>query len=355
MYGQDNIGSACTLDARHTRKDTAGNGCNQGWNNQICGCTGEQHGHVRERVGWVAVPEGKGTLGDLEFEALSITASSAATPVIFSRTYRHAPGVFGSVHYRDSDVAVLRASTAASATGFKVVVHEDRCSDTERVHGDDVVSILVMKHGAAGVASPSPPPPVYGFCASCDNGQRDGEETDTDCGGSTCDKCESGFGCESAADCASGHCDEGTCVSCFNGIQDGGETAADCGGSCAQLCSVGQTCGTDTDCQTGKCEQADANSALVCTALTPLDLCTNGLEDNIEVSLDCGGEICRSVGQLCAVGSPCIVDDDCTTGLCFHYDPYSNAEGGAAAAGGGAGGAGGAAGTTGAGAGCGRG
>lgn len=39
---------------------------------------------------------------------------------------------------------------------------------------------------------------------SCTNGIRDGEETDTDCGGSVCNKCRSGWRCEKATDCQSG-------------------------------------------------------------------------------------------------------------------------------------------------------
>jgi len=47
---------------------------------------------------------------------------------------------------------------------------------------------------------------------SCTNGIRDGEETDTDCGGSECDKCRNGWKCERITDCQSGlQCLEGYC------------------------------------------------------------------------------------------------------------------------------------------------
>jgi len=49
---------------------------------------------------------------------------------------------------------------------------------------------------------------------SCTNGIRDGEETDTDCGGSECYKCRNGWTCERTTDCQSGlQCLEGYCSS----------------------------------------------------------------------------------------------------------------------------------------------
>lgn len=38
VRGQDNVGSACTLDANHDRQTTAENGCLQKWGNQVCQC-----------------------------------------------------------------------------------------------------------------------------------------------------------------------------------------------------------------------------------------------------------------------------------------------------------------------------
>ncbi len=46
---------------------------------------------------------------------------------------------------------------------------------------------------------------------SCTNGIRDGEETDTDCGGSECNKCGIGWKCERTTDCESGACIENYC------------------------------------------------------------------------------------------------------------------------------------------------
>lgn len=46
---------------------------------------------------------------------------------------------------------------------------------------------------------------------SCDDGVRNGDETDADCGGSLCRPCGLAHGCIDAADCHSGRCNAGLC------------------------------------------------------------------------------------------------------------------------------------------------
>ncbi len=47
---------------------------------------------------------------------------------------------------------------------------------------------------------------------SCDNGLQDGDETDVDCGGDTCQPCSVGQTCLVDPDCRSGVCDDGVCA-----------------------------------------------------------------------------------------------------------------------------------------------
>ncbi|MEM9069712.1 MAG: hypothetical protein AAGE52_14465 [Myxococcota bacterium] len=47
---------------------------------------------------------------------------------------------------------------------------------------------------------------------SCDDGVRNGSETDIDCGG-TCDACANFLACETSDDCQSGNCDDDVCSS----------------------------------------------------------------------------------------------------------------------------------------------
>ena len=92
-------------------------------------------------------------------------------------------------------------------------------------------------------------------------------------------KCGDGQDCVSDIDCQHNRCfDDGTgqvqgqgvCTSFYNGVQDDDETDVDCGGSAATLegrrCTVGQKCATNFDCFTTVCGQ-------VCTDATDNDTC----------------------------------------------------------------------------------
>src|SRR5262249_40338049 len=50
--------------------------------------------------------------------------------------------------------------------------------------------------------------------ATCRDGRRNGAETDVDCGGGTCPRCQDGKTCRVANDCVSGTCPNGRCVTC---------------------------------------------------------------------------------------------------------------------------------------------
>jgi hypothetical protein len=55
---------------------------------------------------------------------------------------------------------------------------------------------------------PPPPDPVE----QCTDGEKNGFETDTDCGGPACDPCATGDACATATDCAESMCTDGTCT-----------------------------------------------------------------------------------------------------------------------------------------------
>lgn len=63
----------------------------------------------------------------------------------------------------------------------------------------------------------------------------DGDESDTDCGGS-CGDCPAAGLCRTGADCQSGGCDGGLCraPSCRDGLRNGFESGVDCGGTCSE-------------------------------------------------------------------------------------------------------------------------
>jgi len=88
---------------------------------------------------------------------------------------------------------------------------------------------------------------------------------------------------------------------CTDQIHNGDETGVDCGGSCGK-CNIGDHCKINNDCDDGNCV------AGVCTALP----CDNGVKDNAETDIDCGGGTCRK----CSGGRSCKVADDCFSGSC---------------------------------------
>ncbi|HEX4336222.1 MAG TPA: hypothetical protein VH062_09935 [Polyangiaceae bacterium] len=144
--------------------------------------------------------------------------------------------------------------------------------------------------------------------ASCGDGVKNGDETDTDCGGS-CSGCAVMKACGANKDCAlpaSGICAGGKCAAatCSDGIQNGSESDADCGGSCAG-CALTKTCGVNTDCvlpASGKCTGGK------CVA----PLCTDGVQNGTETDTDCGG----SCPADCAVGNGCTKSTDCAASAC---------------------------------------
>lgn len=101
----------------------------------------------------------------------------------------------------------------------------------------------------AGVGSPAGVPTTAGFCAapSCANSKKDGQETDWNCGGPSCDACADGRVCERDSDCI-GDCVAGRC-------KGSSGTGLSCGFGTSQLCAVGDSCEANShlDCASGFC------------------------------------------------------------------------------------------------------
>ena len=95
----------------------------------------------------------------------------------------------------------------------------------------------------------------------CAHGRQDGNETDTDCGGGICPGCGAGHGCLRDADCGSVACDATSlsCVAttCLDQHRDSDESDVDCGGTSCNACGVGKKCNSNFDCISGHfCQQA---------------------------------------------------------------------------------------------------
>ncbi|HVY47933.1 MAG TPA: hypothetical protein VHB21_18725 [Minicystis sp.] len=119
----------------------------------------------------------------------------------------------------------------------------------------------------------------------CTNGMLDApEETDIDCGG-ICAPCTNGKHCDLPSDCQSGVCN-GTCFAptCSDGVKNQNETDVDCGGGPTTLgclpCPNGKHCMLGRDCQSGVCNAG--------TCAPPS--CHDGVKNGNETDVDCGGQ-----------------------------------------------------------------
>lgn len=147
--------------------------------------------------------------------------------------------------------------------------------------------------------------------SACFDGKRNGDESDIDCGGS-CDGCEAARRCEQDSDCESQSCQGNICVpgagsakaACDDGKRNGDETDIDCGGSCPADCEELQGCAQDSDCESGACDP----KSLQCIQAS----CRDTKKNNQETDVDCGGRSCAG----CASGQDCLLPFDCLSLAC---------------------------------------
>jgi hypothetical protein len=94
---------------------------------------------------------------------------------------------------------------------------------------------------------------------------------------------------------------------CKDGLLDQDETDVDCGGRvCPARCPAGKSCLADSDCDRSKSPVNCSRSTFKC-----VDGCTDGSKDGDETGIDCGG----SCPQKC-VGEPCTANDGCQSLNC---------------------------------------
>jgi hypothetical protein len=131
---------------------------------------------------------------------------------------------------------------------------------------------------AAGVQ-----PPIV----NCHDSEKNGPETDVDCGGS-CTACVDGKTCSTAADCMSRICTNNICqaATCADGAKNGLETDIDCGVYCSP-CGDAEACIAAIDCSSHVCTKH------LCTAPT----CNDGVKNGTEADIDCGGLTCPPVAM----------------------------------------------------------
>jgi len=149
----------------------------------------------------------------------------------------------------------------------------------------------------------------------CNDHQQDGDETGVDCGGPTCPvRCANGGMCAAGSDCDSGICNLVTnlCVAsnCEDGMRDDAETDVDCGGGTCAKCGDGKACTTPGDCNSLLCNRT--------THLCVADPCFDGTKDQSETDTDCGG-LCQAKcknNQGCNNVNDCVAGATCTVSKC---------------------------------------
>lgn len=146
--------------------------------------------------------------------------------------------------------------------------------------------------------------------ATCNDGTKNGAETDVDCGGGACPTCDIGKSCTMDGDCTSNVCDPNTtkCIAaatCNDGIKNQDETDVDCGGSKCGTCGIGKACTQNSDCGTMNCDG-------MTKTCSPMATCNDGIKNQDESDIDCGGMTCNA----CPLGDTCVDDGDCMSGSC---------------------------------------
>src|SRR5664279_308510 len=146
------------------------------------------------------------------------------------------------------------------------------------------------------------------FPQHCYDNAQNMDETDLNCGGSTCTPCLVDRTCDTTRDCAGSlSCVQRVCAvpSCSDGVKNGRESDVDCGGSCA-TCAHGKSCAAAIDCAAGVCTDG------LCLAAT----CGDAIKNGDETDTDCGGGCLPCApGKRCTVAAGCgsLV---CTNGIC---------------------------------------
>jgi hypothetical protein len=178
-----------------------------------------------------------------------------------------------------------------------------------------------------------------GALPTCNDGKKNQDETDVDCGGATCPKCVPGRVCFAATDCTTAVCRAtllgfGFCgaASCGDLVQNSTETDVDCGGVSCSPCANGKKCVAASDCTSASCVAGVCTcKPLTCAQITGgcgtnisdgcsghltcpacSSLCADGKKDGNETAVDCGGPECKPCGN----NLPCALARDCQSSVC---------------------------------------
>ena len=122
---------------------------------------GSDSTHNQELFGWIAMTQGRGSVGGLRYQAIATPAEVTHVPydVAFQQKFR-GPAIFGSIAtFGGSDPAHLRQFSPLGNRAAQIFVEEDTCSDAEQAHAPEAVHLLVINPSYPAPPAPPPPPP----------------------------------------------------------------------------------------------------------------------------------------------------------------------------------------------------
>ena len=156
----------------------------------------------------------------------------------------------------------------------------------------------------------------------CTDKVKNGDEADVDCGApeSGCGACDDGDSCVKAAGCLSGVCKSGECAepACNDKVKNAEESDIDCGGSMCNRCDAGSSCDVDDDCA----QPPDPESFATCEAKVCTLTCGNPLfgDCNTKTSDSCETNLLTAIAHCGACGETCSPDNavgQCVAGNCL--------------------------------------
>ncbi len=168
-----------------------------------------------------------------------------------------------------------------------------------------VVSLVAGSIGVAacGSSAADPAPQTDGVTVT-------GDPTGNDAAAAPPGADAAGQGCASPTDCPSHVCTAAVCqpAKIDDGVKNGDETDVDCGGAGggAPRCADGKTCAAATDCTSSVCDP----TSKTCAKPTA----TDGVKNADETDVDCGGTLTSA--PKCAAGKACSAHADCTSDGC---------------------------------------
>lgn len=171
------------------------------------------------------------------------------------------------------NIAVITTTTISPLTPCAVLAKK-KCRMVRKLSGIDLGGVTPKKGGYLFYLYTY----ISVFSATCDDGIKNQEETEIDCGGpcTACPTCDDGIENqgETDIDCG-GPCT--ACPTCDDGIQNQGETGVDCGVPCSPC----PTCDDGIQNQ----GEADVDCGGPCTACPS---CNDGIQNQGETFIDCG-------------------------------------------------------------------